>query len=88
MTVDEQLAVMSTEQLRRGLQKGRDQLKVLPAIMFGGEGNYMADEYDAKGPPTAAYERWLHNFTDERERLLRLGIRDVENELTRRGEQP
>ncbi len=87
MTVDEQLAAMSVEQLRAGLKRGRDQLAALPHIMFGSsEENYLAEEYDAKGPPSKSYERWLHNFTDERERLLKLGIRDVTHELARRGE--
>lgn len=87
MTVDEQLAAMSTEQLRAGLARGRRMLAAVGPIMFGSdEENYLAEEYDAKGPPSAAYERWLHNYADERERLLKLGIRDVTNELRRRGE--
>jgi len=80
------LASLSVEQLRAGLEKGRKDLVFIDAL---DEMDHQAMHEDIGHPGRHAskgYEAWVQNDSEFRRRQLHVAIRDVQHELTRRGE--
>ena len=81
MKSDEILASKTNEQLKAAINKANDDIAFTEAIM---PPNW---DQDMDGPfaPSKAFERWAANYTEQRVKVLRLGIRECEQELARRG---
>jgi hypothetical protein len=77
---------LSVQQLHEGLRKGRDQLAMIDAL------DHMdrEDIADNIGHPgrhaSTSYQSWVERDSETRRLQLHVAIRDVQAELTRRGE--
>ena len=80
------LASLSVDQLRAGLEKGRSELAFVEAMDVLDHERMQEDIGHPGRHPSRSYESWLHNASETRRRQLHVAIRDVRQELERRGE--
>ncbi len=83
---DALLAHLSIDQLRAGLKKGRDDLALLDALDTMDHETMHHDIGHPGRHPGRAYEAWVQNDSEKRRLLLNSAVRQVEQELRRRGE--
>lgn len=80
------LAGLTVEQLHAGLEKGRSSLSLLDGLdAIDRQG--MSDDIGHPGRhASTSYEAWVEKDSENRRLQLQVAIREVQAELTRRGE--
>lgn len=79
-TADEILASKSVAELKAGLKRGIERLRLVDAL----QGMDVSEEFDGPFPPTKTFETWAAQHHERETRLLLLGMADVRRELARR----
>lgn len=80
------LATLSVEQLRAGRKRGLEQLTLIKALDAIDDAEMESYIGHPGQHPSKGYEAWVANDSIRRRQHLKCAIKDVEDELTRRGE--
>lgn len=71
----------SEADIRRAISKARSDMALIESM----QGVDQDNDWDGPFPPSKGFENWANGFGEKRVRLLRIGITESEQELTRRG---